>query len=323
MRISHLFILLLTAQLAVPGAAQVPGIKKIDSAVKSIRRAEGVVKLKLPNVTGITLSSREMARQSALFEKQYKKATADLEAAQKALSAPIELTYNKKPIVIGQTTPLAPAVTQKVTVSAKQHQIDDTLYNWGEMLAKNNTTTSAPQLWFENESVILTLKPNRAIIGEIPDMGIETVITPLEIGVNATTLKSVTETYSQEMVTAIFQQNLEQAALFTYLHENFIQSLAQFDAAADAVHTLLPSKASWRNLKPGQSAQNQLIRQNYTHAAANLAIDTINLLQFMDLQREVFAPALQSYTEIMRLHNTSGAKIPATFQTFWKGQISI
>ncbi len=323
MKISRFFILLASAHLALPSAAQVKSLTKADAALKSIRSAQSVVQLKAFKPAGITFSAGRLARESAAFAKQYQEANAALQNAKIKRGAPIELTYNAKPAPASATTSVGSATKRKVDLAVKQHQADEVLYNWGEMMAKNKPAAETPQLSSENGNVILTLRTKKAVIQNGPNTGPETVITPVEIGVNADVLKSATEAYSSDMLTSVFQQTPENAAQFIYLRENFIRSQARFEAAADAVHSLLPSKGSWKNWKPSQIRQNQLIRQNYTNSAANLAVDAINLLQFMDLHREIFSSGLQSYAEIMHLHNASGAQIPATFQTFWKGRPAI
>lgn len=323
MKTHTLFICL----LACSASASVYGQgapKNALGALRSIRAAESAVKLNLSRPAGIALPSARVAEKSAQFGKQYQNATAALQTAQAKVSAPIELPANAKPRVVlgGGNAAVGPIAKRKVDVTVKQRQVDEVLYNWGEMLARNQTNAAAPQLSLEGDEVILTLKRKQAAIrpDQVPG---ETVITPVEIGVNASALKSATDPFQPNIITAIFKEEPEYAAQFTYLHENFTRSLAEFEAASDALHTLLPSKGSLKNLRPGQAAQNKTIRQNHTYAAANLAVDAMNLLQFMDLHREIFAPSLQSYTEVMHLHNSGGAHIPATFQNFWKTQISI
>lgn len=317
---------LLICLLACSAVATVYGQgtpKNALGVLKSIRAAESAVKLNLSRPAGIAFPAARVAEKSAQFGKQYQNAAAALQTAKAKAASPVELTAPAKPrVVLGETVSVGPIAKRKADVAIKQHQVDDTLYKWGEMLAKNQTGTSAPQLSLEGDEVILTLNHKQAAIRPDNPSG-KTVITPVEIGVNASTLKSATAPFQPNIITSVFKETPEYAAQFTYLHENFLRSLAEFEAATDALHTLLPAKGSWKNWKPSQAEQNRLIRQNYTYAAANLAVDSINLLQFMDLHHEVFAPSLQSYTEIMRLHNASGAATPATFQNFWKAQISI
>lgn len=321
---THSIFICLLACLACTSVCGQGAPKKALGTLRSIRAAETAVKLNLPRPAGIALPAARVAEKSAQFGKQYQNAAAALQTAQAKVSAPVELTANAKPrVVLGAgNTAVGPIAKRKMDVTVKQRQVDEVLYNWGEMLARNQTSAAAPQLALEGDNVVLTLSRKEAVIH--PDRSTaQTVITPVEIGANASALKAATDPYQPNILTAIFKETPEYAAQFTYLHENFIRSLDEFEAASDALHTLLPSRGSLKNLRPGQTAQNQTIRQNHLYSAANLAVDAMNLLQFMDLHRDVFAPSLQSYTEVMHLHNSRGTHIPATFQTFWKAQISI
>ena len=314
MKTSKILFFLLAACAAVPASAQ--KWKAGEGALQAIRTAQTAVRLNVTALPG-NLSATRAAAQSAAFRSQYTQALQAVKDAARSAAAPVELTYKaKRPVEIGGQG-IGPVARRKMAVTAKQR------HDWGKTLADNQALglKNAPRVARENDAPVLIHNKNKAFIrSQKADAG-ETVITPVEIGVNAATLKSATEGLTPDMLTAVFNQTPEHAAGFFYLHEQFTQSLAKFEASADALHTLAAT-TSLKERMFGPSEQTVLIRQNYGNAAANLAEDAINLLKFMELHPDVFSASLKSYREIMRLHNVN-SHTPATFQTFWKNPVSI
>lgn len=319
MKTSKILFLLLAACTAVSASAQ--KWKAGEGTLQAIRTAKTAVRLNVTALPG-NMSATRAAAQTAAFRSRYAQAMQAVKEATRQVAAPVELTYKAKtPVTIGGQG-IGPAAKRKLAVTAKQRQMEEVLYDWGKNLADNQALglKNAPRVVKENDTPVLIHHKNKAFIRSQKAEAGETVITPVEIGVNAVTLKAATEGLTP-MLTAVFNQTPEHAAGFFYLHEQFTQSLAQFEASADALNTL----AATSTLKErvfGPSEQTVLIRQNYANAAANLAEDAINLLQFMELHPKAFSSPLESYREIMRLHNVN-SHTPATFQTFWKSQVTI
>lgn len=321
MNIYKSFILFLTVFAAAPSYAQ--PWKSGTKALQTIRNGAAPVALKLPRVSGAAATPARLAAQSATFRVQYLQASRAVELAAKNITKPVELTYENKPIVIG--TPAAgisPVDKRKVALTMAKRQQEQVLYNWGKSLADANALgyRTAPQITAENETVLLTINRNTAVIHPGQAAGNETVITPVEIGINAQALQAATDAFTPTTLTAVFAEDPALLAGFFYLHENFMESMAQFDAAAQARHTI--PTGGLKNWLKGKSAQTKLINNNHLHTAANLAADTASLLKFMSQHEEVFSPALESYKKIMRLHNAN-SNTPSVFQNFWNQLTSI
>lgn len=321
MKTCKLFVLFLTASAATVSYAQAG--RAGEGALQAIRKGTAAVALNPRALPRAVTAHARLAEQSAVFRTQYAQAAQAAEQAAKNMAKPVELSYGKKPVVIGTPSAgTAPVARRKVALTAAKRQQEEVMYNWGEALDKANALgyRTAPLITVEDETVLLTINRNTAVIRSGQANGSETVITPVEIGVNALTLKSAAEVFTPDMLAAVFAEDPAQAAGFFYLHENFKNSLAQFQAASDAFNMLPTGRfKSWLR---GNAKQTQLVHSNYDRSAANLAVDTAYLLKFMSMHTEVFSSALESYGKIMRLHNAN-AHTPSVFQNFWNQPTSI
>lgn len=214
---------------------------------------------------------------------------------------------------------LTPKVERCMTIRYIQQQMDDALYSWGKMVADRRFKGARrePYLEWVNFNAVLSVNGNKAVISLSSKGKNETVFTPSEIGVNANALQTAAAPLTPDVLLTIYNQTPDIAAEFFYLYQNFTEALEKFKASAQAADKLLATKISWETWLNDKSQQNSILRQNYEFAAANLALHTVNLLQFMAHQPQgLFAASLQVYQTIMK-QNNQGKIRPSQFPEFW------
>ena len=216
-------------------------------------------------------------------------------------------------------TALEQIVQHRENLSKLQKKSDQLLYRWGQLLDENNLlgyTQLASVKSFGTQAATLTLNGQTALIQDTPGFGF--TIFPEEIQVNADAINTLIETYANRPET-LNQEEPENMAGWFYLRTNFTNSLQEFKAAQTAYATLSNHQGLFANLQNRHSRRTEngiFILRNYNYAAANLALNSAKILQFVSTRPASFPNAIYIYKQIMQLHNIHSGT-PTNFQNFW------
>ena len=202
---------------------------------------------------------------------------------------------------------------------AKQ-QLENTLYRWGKLQDETNSLCypQLARLTSQNNTVTLSLNGHTALIQTRPGKTGQLTLFPGDIQSHASTVNALLESYSlfPEVLT---QDKPQQIAGWFYLKTNFTDAWKEFQATQEAYTALNVHRglfAGLQNRYARHTDDGKRIVQNYHYAAANLALHSAKILQFMSVHNDLFPQVIPSYKQIMQLNNTNFGISPS-FQRFW------
>lgn len=202
---------------------------------------------------------------------------------------------------------------------AKQ-QLESTLYRWGKLQDETNSLCypQLASLTSQNNTVTLSLNGHTALIQTRPGKTGQLILLPEDIHSHASTVNALLEAYA--LFPEVLAQNKpQQMAGWFYLKNNFTNAWQEFQATQEAYKSLDVHRgllSGLQNRYARHTNDGKRIVQNYHYAAANLALHSAKILQFMSVHNDIFPQVIPSYKQIMRLNNTNFG-ISQSFQRFW------
>lgn len=314
-----LIALLLMLIAGLPSSAQFLN-KTGDASLRAIRQGSSAVLLTTP---GQIIDKTFVKALSGKLREEWAVNSHQLQMAQSFLQNPNTTELFPLPTTKTQTSTLTARVREAINrqedLSALQAKINKTLYRWGQVLDNNNSlgyTQLAGVKGIGPRTATLSINGQTALIQDTPGHGF--TIYPDEIHTNADVVDALIQTYANTPE-ILSQEKPENIAGWFYLRTNFVNALKEFQAAKEAYTTLNDHRglfATWQKYHARRTEKGLLILRNYNYAAANLALHSANILQFMSSHPNIFPNAMRSYKQIMQLHNKNSGT-PTNFQNFW------
>ena len=312
----NLYLLFLSlVVIAIPATAQVSPSAQF---LRSLRAGEETVLLS--QTARVTNPSLQNALRKS-YRTNWSIVDRELKTAQEQLWQQKSLSLNNSSSASssGLTDNADLIVQNQLQVTRLKQHLNGILYHWGEALDRAHLLGYPLKTEVNSQgtqAATLSLNGRTVLIQDTP--GKETTVYPEEIYTNATTVKALMEAYDH-LPEIVSQQNPENIAGWVYLRTNFSNALEEFEAAKEAFTSLQKRHglfAGVQNYHARHTEKGITIVRNYNYAAANLSLYSAKMLQFISAHKDIFPRAIESYKQIMQLHNENSGT-PQHFQQFW------